>query len=40
MAVMASALPSEVRKNLSHYDVVYNTMSTTGSMMSMPIGTG
>lgn len=33
-------LPADVLKQLNQYNVVWNTLSTTGSMESMPLGNG
>lgn len=33
-------LPPDVLKQLNHYNVSWNTLSTTGSMESMPLGNG
>ncbi|GAO43000.1 DUF5703 domain-containing protein [Flavihumibacter petaseus] len=36
----AGALPSEIAQQLSQYNVSWTTMSSTGSMASMPLGNG
>lgn len=33
-------LPTDVQKQLNQYNVVWNTLSATGSMESMPLGNG